>query len=207
MPKQPKTPRETWRDWELPGTAEPDELVTRDAIIAALRREHLTVTPDNFRDWQSAGVIPYGVNRWHDGAVRTLYPGWMLTVIRTVHELRAQGWKMPEVRDRVRAVFRDRTAPFVVAVPTGTATAKGYPPTIHHAPIELKSISDSATFVTVETVTVQKTIDPPADLAPRLAELSRLAEQALGSRYPRAEVRLIDEDGVPLVFRFDISPA
>jgi hypothetical protein len=195
MPTETKPQRETWRDWEPEGTPEPELLLTRDHVLDQLRDEGFIVSRNDMRNWQTAGVIPYGINRWHEGAVRTLYPGWAAPMLRSVRTLQGEGRKLPEIRDRIRARWRDRTELFVIGV---DAKATGR--------VVAKSGADSQTLLSSETARVEKTIDPPADLAPRLADLARLAERALGGRFVRAEVRLIDEHGSPLVLRFTTDP-
>ena len=168
-----KPRKTTWIDWLPEGTPEPDGLLTRDQLVDQLRGEGFVVDRDDLRNWQSTGAIPYGINRWRDGAVRTLYPAWMLDVVRTLRAEQANGRKLAEIRAHLRDVFDRRSA-------------------------------DAATLRAAATTTVEKFPAVPPDLGDRLAAFSRDAERATGGRIVRAEVRLIDEDGRPLVFRFDV---
>lgn len=205
-PTKPK--RETWRDWLPEGAPDPDELLTRDELIEQLRGEGFVVDREDLRNWQSTGAIPYGVNRWDGTATRTFYAPWMLGVVRTLRVMQADGRKMAEIRVHLRDLFdRRRSASkagrvrsasaAVVATVTATSTA-----TVRATAF----VSDTAAVRATETATVATFPAVPPDLAGRLAAFSRDAERATGGRIVRAEVRLIDEEGRPLVFRLDTRP-
>jgi len=242
MPMSAETPkpnRETWRDWIAPGEPEPDDLLTRDELIDELRRQGYPVRPHDLQNWQSAGVIPYGVNRWHAGAVRTIYPIWMIDLLRLLKTLRKNGHNMGEIREMLRSTFRRRVvvnttagnlelgstrATLVIRPPRAEATARAFPPAIEFrepirgcgsakitldgsATAHVRRAEDAATLLPEETVAVAMSMAAPPGLAPRIAETAREAEQVFGRCFVRAEVRLVDEGGDVVVFRFDTPPA
>jgi hypothetical protein len=68
---------ETWESWFTAGTVIPDAaLMTRQALLSALHGQGVMVSTKDLKNWQAAGVIPYGARRWHGatGTSRTLYP-------------------------------------------------------------------------------------------------------------------------------------
>ena len=195
--------RETWIDWDLPVSEDPADLLTRDELLQMLRDQRVLVSRDDLRNWQSAGIIPYPVNRWHDGAVRSLYPHAMATVLRTIRSQQADGHKLPAIRETVRSIFRDRTAPFVTTVPVATAIVAAPSPTVR---IRLHRFAQGRAR---KPVSAERTLEIalPPELLRGAAALARTTEAALGTHYPRAELHLIDEAGDPLVFTLEIQPA
>ncbi|MDP9364222.1 MAG: hypothetical protein M3Q10_08355 [Chloroflexota bacterium] len=202
----PTTAKATWMDWAGPDEPEPAELLTRDELIERLRDEGFVVDREDLRNWQSTGTIPYGINRWDGTATRTFYAPWMLAVVRTLRVMQADGRKMAEIRAHLRDLFdRRRSASkagrirsaSAAAVATATATA---------AATVVRSSSDTAAVRATEATAVERFPAVPPDLAGRLVAFSRDAERATGGRIVRAEVRLVDEEGRPLVFRFDTRP-
>jgi len=104
--KDAKKPRrETWEDWLPAGAAVSDDLLTRDDLIAALHSIGGDVTADDFRNWQRAGVIPYGTLRWHEEthATRTFYPRLMVQIIAQLRTLQRDGYKLQEIGPRLRS--------------------------------------------------------------------------------------------------------
>ncbi len=114
---------ETWRDWMPEGAPEPN-LVTREELIGQLAEQGLAVSEDDFQYWQGAGVIPFGVRRWHQGATRLLYPVWMIDLIRQLRIWQVEGRKLADIgpelrRHGVRAV----SASAIAVLPADLETA------------------------------------------------------------------------------------
>ncbi len=202
-----KPKRETWRDWMPDGAPEPDELLTRDELLERLRGEGFVVSVDDLRNWQSTGTIPYGINRWRDGSVKTHYPRWMLDVVRTLRAMQSDGRKLAEIRSSLRDIFdRRRSDPVAAAMgatgvhpdPIETAMQQAG---VHPDPV---AAAMRAAGIGGAVFATDPVIEGAGDLAPRLAEIAREHERAFGGRIVRAELRLIDEHGLPLVFRFDL---
>ncbi len=78
----PATTKATWADWRPGEPPQPDEVLTRDELLDRLATEGVTVSVDDLQNWQRAGVVPYGIRRWHRGATRMLYPPWMVDLLR-----------------------------------------------------------------------------------------------------------------------------
>lgn len=188
--KPPAKPnKETWRDWLAEDAPEPTGLVTRDTLLDRLRNEGLGVGVYDLRNWQWAGIVPYGVNRWDQETrtTRAFYPLAMADIVRTLLTRKADGHKLADIGPELRDQFRTLTSPRRVeakdraaVTATETATAAVRPPAL---PTAL-----------------------PTALAPALAELARNHERAFGGAIVAAEVRLIDDRGRPLAVRFDLAP-
>lgn len=105
METQTKLKRETWRDWLPPGVPEPqdDELIDRDELLRRVNLRGNDVTPRTLRLWESLGMTPGPVRKWHDGAVRALYPVWCERLV----ELAAFGRRMHADTDEIRKNGRD----------------------------------------------------------------------------------------------------
>ncbi|MDP9358316.1 MAG: hypothetical protein M3R02_24120 [Chloroflexota bacterium] len=106
----PATNQETWRDWMPDGAPDPDQLYTRDEIIEMVDRLHVTgtdpVSAGDLRYWESLGILPRPVRRWHEGAARALYPSWYAYLPRRVRILQRTGYSLDEIRPRIRTHAR-----------------------------------------------------------------------------------------------------
>ncbi|MDP9470071.1 MAG: hypothetical protein M3Q71_05300 [Chloroflexota bacterium] len=205
-----KTPagrkRRTWRDWLPPGTPEPDTLLTRTELLARLHAEGVDVSTHDLDNWQTAGIIPYGIRRRHEGATRTLYPKWMVDLIRYLRELQDEELPLPQISAILKVHARasagaDAATQDDIATPSASA-----PPGSFHA----ISANDALNTDIQETASVVKTIAQtaaiaaaPNDIIPRLLEWAREHEQMFGSKITRVDVSLVDEYGHPLTFQFD----
>ena len=226
LPRPAKTPtkpeRETWQAW-WSETIDPSELLTREEVLSQLEQDGVIVSTEDLRNWQRIGAIPFAVRRWHDGAVRALYHPGMPTVIRMLRDLQAHGEKMAEIRATLRATFRDKTLPFIISPPVAEAAGGTLAPTLTvrkpskgsgHGHINGAAQKhgrwlgpDGPTSLDrIEPVSVEKRVEIPAELKRHVAGFARTSEQALGGRIVRAQVQLIDERGLPLVFEFDVAP-
>ncbi len=175
----PTTPtRETWRDWS--GGAEPpaDELLTRSEFLDRLRQRGVDVTESTLLHWERAGALPRPVRRWRGRTPATWYPEWLVPLAARIPGLQADGLELREIGPRLRHVVSSDTAQVRV---TEETTVVKYPP--------------GAT-----------TAAGKDDIAPALLALARRYERITGSRVVRVEARIIDEEGRPLVFRFDTRP-
>src|SRR5215211_8268723 len=72
-----------WRDWLPIGEPEPtaDDLVTRDELLERVRESGIDFNARTFQHWEAMGALPRPLRRWHDGAVRALYPAWLALMI------------------------------------------------------------------------------------------------------------------------------
>jgi DNA-binding transcriptional MerR regulator len=136
----------TWRDWIPAGSPEPDRLLTRDELIAALGRvspvgkantstaltealtSRLAITENALRYLEQQGAFPAPTRQWHDGATRAVYPSWALPLLQTVRVLQLQGRDLAEIRAWTRAaaptLAQDHTPPpLPTAAPTDPLTA------------------------------------------------------------------------------------
>lgn len=98
--------KETWQDWLPDGTAIPeDALLTREDLISTLANIGVRVTPKDLANWQTGGVIPYGVLRWHEatGKTRTLYPAMMIQLIAQLRKLQNEGLQLQDIGTRLRS--------------------------------------------------------------------------------------------------------
>jgi len=103
----------------VPGTPEPTDLITRDEVIARLRRRGVKVAARTLAHWESVGATPHPVRRWRDGAPRALYPDWVVDIaIQVPHFLRYEGLTLSEVGDALRGQLWPPDA--VVLLPDGS---------------------------------------------------------------------------------------
>lgn len=109
--KAPTTPdRETWDDWLPPNTPSADRLLTRDKLVAELHKFGVKADANDFRFWESVGVLPRPIRRWHDGATRTLYPKTAMTVVMELRELQERGYTLKQIAPRLRLFVRSAWA-------------------------------------------------------------------------------------------------
>ena len=97
--------RETWRDWQPAGAVEPrpEELLTRDQVLAQLARGRVKLAESDLRYWEQRGALPRPVRRWHEGAVRAVYPPWILDLIRRLRRLQREGYPLAAIGPQLRA--------------------------------------------------------------------------------------------------------
>ncbi len=180
----PTNARKTWRDWLGTDEPEPAEVLTRDELLAALEREGLGVSVDDIRNWQLAGVIPYAVRRWRDGAVRGLYPGWMVDVVRDLRRLQGEGYKLRQIAPRLPVNERLRRA-YAASVPVSGDerwAATNHPFDLADIPARLRAVAQSHERRTgTRIVRVEAGLDLAGDA-------------------PRFIVKLFDERGHALAF-------
>ena len=172
-PAKPRT--RTWLDYQEPGTPEPSPLLTRSEFVERLRAEGVDVTPRTLAYWESEGVIPRAVRRWRDGAPQSVYPEWMLAVVRTVRGMQAQDATLDQIRHAIR------TTPWLTPMsPPGEPSA---------------SVADASERFNAYVRAAEA-------LGPQLARFARLRELAFGVRIVDFEVRFRDASGVTGTHRF-----
>ena len=202
--------RKTWKDWMPEGTPEPEDLLTRDELIAELRRDGVAVGVEDLRNWQSAGTIPYGVRRWHDGATRVLYPRWMGQVVGWLRRLQDEGADLSEIGSRLLGTVRGELPPpgsATMSAGAGVAIATGPPAALtggasmgtHHP---LKASAEATARGSAKAISVAL----PEHLRPPLAAWARDYQQRVGTKIARVDVSLVDEQGRPLRFTFAVEP-
>ncbi len=103
--KKPK--RQTWRDW-TPGLLEPEELITRDQVLATLERLGLRdISERTLRYWEDHGVLPAPIQRRHLGKTRALYPWWMVDLVWRLKRYQDKDFALAELPEPMRAEARD----------------------------------------------------------------------------------------------------
>jgi len=107
MPTENGAKPETWRDWLPAGGPEPDRLYTRDQVLDLARGMRAEVSTSDIRYWEQVGVLPRPVRRWHEGAVRAVYPLLIAYLIKELRRLqRYEGLSLAEARPRLRTYAR-----------------------------------------------------------------------------------------------------
>jgi len=101
--REPKTNQETWRDWmpvsEITGErAEIGDLFTRDEILQELEKRGIAINPETFRSWEKYGLLPRAVRQWHNGAVRAVYPSWIVRTASITRSLLDKGWSRDQIK-------------------------------------------------------------------------------------------------------------
>ncbi len=111
-----KPPRITWRDWQPPGTPDPDELLSREAFIARLNDLAVNVSESDLRYWEGLGILPRGVRKRSNQVTRVYYPRWLMASVELLRTLQSFGWSLQEIGPRLR-----ETAPKAIQVANETA--------------------------------------------------------------------------------------
>lgn len=114
--------KETWRDWLAEDgvdqsnldAIEAEGLLTRDQVIAAVNDTDLVrhkvlqpVSVDDVELWEYRGILPRPIRRWHEGAVRALYPRWAINLVAQVRRYQYRGVPLDELAPRLRAFVRN----------------------------------------------------------------------------------------------------
>ncbi len=111
-----------WHEWRaagwLPRSAPapaPEDLITRDQLLAKLERLGLKVNPRTLRHWEHEGVLPAPIRRRHRGATRALYPPWMVNLVWQLLAYRDEGFALAELPERMRHQARGLAVQRVLA--------------------------------------------------------------------------------------------
>ena len=188
-PTPPKPKKQTWRDWMPADAPEPEPLITREELIAEVQRAGESVDIDDIRNWQRAHIIPYGIRRWHDGAMRTLYPRGMTEIITSLRALQRAGEPLAAIGPQLRVLARSVLHPgnATIGASAGTAVAAGGAATLTGAPRTAAATASVAVL--------------PDDIIDRLVDWAGEHAAAFRTNIVRVDVSLIDENGHPLTFR------
>lgn len=101
-----KTRRETWLDWKTEGQRfEAGPPITRDELVEKVRALGFRVSSDDLRFWETSGILPSAVKRWHEGATRAVYPQWMVAAVVSLRDYQGKGLSLDEIAQRLRATF------------------------------------------------------------------------------------------------------
>ncbi len=96
-----KAHRSTWQDLLPPDAPMPAELLTREELLARLATWRIEATEADLRYWEYEGILPRPVRRWHEGAVRAVYPPWFVPLVRDLRALQRQGLALSEIAARM----------------------------------------------------------------------------------------------------------
>jgi len=99
-------PKETWQDWQLPGTPDPEPLLTRAQFLDRVRAEGGDVSERSLVHWENIGVLPRAVRRWRDGKPATLYPEWLIPAVTTIRVMQEHGESLAAIRGTIRGIYR-----------------------------------------------------------------------------------------------------
>jgi hypothetical protein len=185
----PKPKKQTWRDWMPEGAPEPETLITREELIAEVQRVGESVDIYDIRNWQRDRIIPYGIRRWHDGAMRSLYPRGMTEIITSLRALQRAGDPLAAIALPLRVLAQ-------TALPDGNATM--------HANAGTATATGGAAGMTSErreAVAAASIAVIPDDLVHHLATWADDHARTFRTNIVRVDVSLIDENGHPLTFR------
>jgi DNA-binding transcriptional MerR regulator len=105
MPAQTtvKQERITWRDWQPPGTPDPDELMTREEFVARLNDLAVDVAESDLRYWEGLGILPRGIRKRRNKVTRVYYPRWLMASVELLRTLQGFGWSLQDIAPRLRA--------------------------------------------------------------------------------------------------------
>ena len=179
----PTTPKpSTWRDWMPAGAPEPEELLTRDELLARLKAWRVDATEADLRFWEYSGVLPRPIRRWHNGAVRALYPDWFPHLVRELRRLqRREGLTLGEIATRLLVHARISLALSTDATDEEIRASRNYPQT-------------------PEDITLWPT------LVEDLERLARWWEHLSGASTDRVEVHVVGTNGRATKYPLPIAP-
>lgn len=112
----PKKERVTWRDWQPPGTPDPDELLTREELVARLNDLAIDITASDLRYWEGLGILPRGIRKRVGRATYVYYPRWLMMSIELLRRLQGYGWSLEKIAPRLR-----ETVPMAMQIANETA--------------------------------------------------------------------------------------
>jgi len=162
-------PRETWRDWMEPDAPNPDVLLTRKELLERLQAEGVDVTPSALAYWENQRITPRGDKRWINGTPQSLYPEWMIPMLRTVRALQEDGVSLREIRETLRTISW-----------------------MHPAEVSDQPPDDRSEHSALREEFLRMGTE---DLRPLLLEYARLQERISGVRVVRIELQMIDAQG------------
>lgn len=109
--------QDTWVDppWSDDG-ALPERVLTREQLVERARANGAEVTARDLIYWETEGVLPRAVKRWHDGATRALYPPWATYFVVTLRRLQRDELPLRAIAEELRrphhlAIARDAYRP------------------------------------------------------------------------------------------------
>jgi len=102
------TSKASWRDWLPEGEDGPtdDELITRAELLAQLRDADVDLAERTLQTWESQGIMPGPVRRWHDGATRAMYAPWVVSLGRYADHMKNYGDDPELLSKMVRGMVR-----------------------------------------------------------------------------------------------------
>jgi hypothetical protein len=204
MPAETTPQPETWADWLAGDESAPGagELLTRDELLARLRDEGIIVSSHDLKNWQRLGVLPLGIPHRAGRSTHARYPPQAVIALALVRQLQSQGHTMADIRKILRGTFRIPPEEGQIVVNRGAGTLA-----LEHGRVIYRIAPPTATATgnAFAPDIILGKLDPPAGLQDQVAAFARMAEQAYGGRIVRAELRLIDERGLPL--KFDLETA
>jgi len=167
MPQATNTKRKTWLDLQPPGAPEPS-LLTRAQLLERVGRD---ADESDLRYWESIGVLPKPIRRWHNGATRALYPASYIVGIWNIRRLQANGLPLEQIRGSVWRLLALFAAKEAATEPENLIDLY-----LDHRP-------------TWETPSISPTTEAG------LRQLARSREELTGVPTERIEVRIIGKDG------------
>ena len=167
-------PGETWFDWMPPEGREDalldaEPLLTRDELIAELKKLGVEATPRDFNLWQQRGALPSPLRRRHKGATRAVYPRWMIGLVVKLRDFQGDGRKLREIGP----ILRDHVS-FMFSPPSREPRQQE----AHD-----RRVARSQLFPLWDELDV------------RIASLARIRETLRGVKITKAELHLIDDQG------------
>jgi len=99
--------RITWRDWQPPGTPDPDELLTRVEFVAGMNDLGIDVDVRALLYWERFGILPRGVRKRINKATYVFYPRWLMRSVARLRRLQAIGLSLDQIGPRLRELAAD----------------------------------------------------------------------------------------------------
>jgi hypothetical protein len=98
-----KSKRETWLDWQPPDAPEPEQLLTKGQLLDELRKMGEHIPERTLNHWQSLGMIPRPVRRWHAGKPASFYAEWVVEAVVRARDMRRDGSRPADIGRSLRS--------------------------------------------------------------------------------------------------------
>lgn len=206
MPKQKtpstgKTNNQTWRDLLPEGSKDipTDKLFTREQLSEILARVNVKVSPEDLRYWEREGILPRAVRKWHDGASRSVYPGWYANLVYHLRKLQGKGYTLEQIRRRIEAHARLLTTAAADSIDADLQKVLAEAiPTDHRSPSDEQQPY-------WEPVTGPAAIPMAPELQHEIQKHAAKLERFTGVPVAEVLVTIVDEEGEELTYPISLT--
>lgn len=195
----------TWKDWAgySPDDQVNEEVMTRDELVADLTAAGVAVTTNDLLFWQKSGAMPYPTKIREGRISKAYYASWVSELVRELRDLQSRGKTLPQIRLTLLARAKAK-GPGHEASDAAADHGNGADHSL--------AATDLGSLIASETVTITRSAPVTISIAsaPRgfkrlAAVIAQMYTDEYGTAIKSVNVELIDKQGHPLLFSFDVS--